>query len=289
MFLQYSSSGSTQTSIRSVYRASPLWDETFHWLEAGHEHDRTLILLHGYLAHSFAYRKVIEELAEDYRVIVPDLPGHGRDETYQGPGVAPQIYDLIDWFEHFLEVATSEERIYVAGHSLGALLCFIAGREQKRFQPIDRIALISPGIRIGLPRWTSRIIEWLPTSLAQFGTNELGLRIYEPIQWRQSRMSREEVSDYLAPLKKPDRLDFMLDLGADLLREPDRLPGAHRVDVPTLILTGEQDHLLPVETVRLLDAVIPDSRLELLEGVGHCPMEDTPAEFVRLMREFLDE
>jgi pimeloyl-ACP methyl ester carboxylesterase len=289
VFLQYSSSGSTQTSIRSVYRASPLWDETFHWLEAGHEHDRTLILLHGYLAHSFAYRKVIEELAEDYRVIVPDLPGHGRDETYKGPGVSPQIYDLIDWFEHFLEVATSSERIYVAGHSLGALLCFIAGREQKRFQPIDRIALISPGIRIGLPRWTSRIVEWLPTSLAQFGTNELGLRIYEPIQWRKSRMSSEEVSDYLAPLKQSDRLDFMLDLGADLLREPDRLPGAHRVDVPTLILTGEEDHLLPVETVRLLDAVIPDSRLEVFDGVGHCPMEDTPADFVQLLRGFLDE
>ena len=287
MFLQYSS-GSTHASIRSVYRSSPKWSETFHWLEAGHEHDQTLILIHGYLAHSVAYRKVVEQLASNYHLIVPDLPAHGRDETFRSAAVQPGVYDLIDWFEHFLEVATDDrERIDVAGHSLGALLCFIAGREQGRFHPIDRIALISPGVRIGLPRWTSRIFEWMPTRMAQFGTHELGLRLYEPIQWRKTRMTSEEAEEYMEPLKDRERMEFMLELGADLLREPDRLPGAHRVDVPTLIVTGEKDHLLPVETVRLLHAVIPDSRLEVLDGVGHCPMEDTPADFTRLLEDFL--
>jgi len=286
VFFTYASE-STHASVRSVYRTSTRFDESFHWLEAGSGNDQTLILIHGYLAQSFAFRKVVDDLARDYRVIVPDLPAHGRDETYRSEGVSPEISDLIDWFEHFLEMAVGDEPLYVAGHSLGALLCFIAGREQGRFYPIEKITLISPGVRIGLPPWTSKLFENVPTKLASIGATKLGLRLYEPIQWRKSRMNRREAARYVEPMKQEDRLEFMLQLGADLLSEPDRLPGAHRVDVPTMIITGEKDHLLPVETVGLVDAVIPDSRMNVLEGVGHCPMEDTPAEFLRLTRRFL--
>lgn len=279
---------SVQSPFRSVYRTTERFGDSFHWLEAGHDNDRTLILVHGYLAHSFAFRKVIDDLSRDFRVIAPDLPGHGRDRSFRSGSVEPEISNLIDWFEHFLEVATHGEPVDVAGHSLGALLCFIAGREQERFEPIERIGLVSPGVRIGLPQWTSRIFEAIPAGLAARGTNSLGLRLYEPIQWRKTRMSGEEVDRYLEPLKQTDRMEFMLTLGADLMSEPDRLPGAHRVDVPTLIVTGEKDHLLPVETVRLLDEIIPESQLEVLDEVGHCPMEDAPSEFVRLLRRFLD-
>lgn len=288
VFLTYSS-GAPGASIRAVYRRSSRYDASFHWLEAGRDNDRALVLLHGYLAHSFAFRKIVDALAEHYRVIVPDLPGHGRDRTFEARGVRPSISNLIDWFEHFLQTAVADQPYSLAGHSLGALLCFIAGREHERFDPIQKIGLISPGVRIGAPQWTSRIFDFIPSGLASLGVTELGFRIYEPIQWRKTRMTRRETAMYLAPLRDRDRLDFMLQLGADLMDEPDRLPGAHRVDVPTLIVTGEKDHLLPVENVRLLDSVIPDSRLAVLDGVGHCPMEDTPAEFTRLLVDFLEE
>lgn len=288
MFLTYSS-GAPGASIRAVYRRSSRFEESFHWLEAGRDNDRALVLLHGFLAHSFAYRKVVDSLAERYRVIVPDLPAHGRDRTFRGTGVEPTIENLIDWFEHFLETVVADQPYSLVGHSLGALLCFIAGREHERFEPIRKIGLISPGIRIGVPQWTSRIFDFIPSGLASLGATELGFRLYEPIQWRKSRMTRRETAIYLEPLKDSERLDFMLKLGGDLMDEPDRLPGAHRVDVPTLIITGEKDHLLPVENIQLLNSVIPDSRLEVLDGVGHCPMEDTPGEFTRLLVDFLEE
>lgn len=266
---------------------SERYGKSYHWLEAGRDREQTLVLLHGFLAHSMAFRKVIEPLAEDYRVVVPDLPAHGRDRTYRSPELEPEIGDLIGWFEELLVEVAGDEPVCVIGHSLGALLCFIAAREQDRFNPIGRLVLISPGVRIGLPPWTSRIFEFVPSMLAAFGATELGLRLYEPIQWRRSRMTSEEAEAYLEPLKQRDRIEFMLDLGADLLSEPDRLPGAHRVEVPTLIITGQEDHLVPVETVRLLNSVIPNSRVSVLKGVGHCPMEDAPAEFAGLVADFV--
>lgn len=288
MFLN-NSSGPPGASIRTVYRRSDRYGESFHWLEAGRDHPRSLVLLHGYLAHGFAFRKVIAPLSEHFHVLVPDLPAHGRDRTFRSPRIDPTIDGLIDWFEQFLATAVGDRAYGLVGHSLGALLCFIAGREHERFHPAQRIGLISPGVRIGAPRWTSRIFEMIPSGLARLGVSELGFRLYEPIQWRKTRMTRREAAVYLEPLRERDRLEFMLKLGADLMGEPDRLPGAHRVDVPTWIVTGEKDHLLPVDDVRLLDSVIPDSRLSVLEGVGHCPMEDTPSEFTRLMVEFFGE
>jgi pimeloyl-ACP methyl ester carboxylesterase len=278
-------------ALRSVYRSSPVYGEPFYWLEAGREHEATVVMVHGVLAHSMAYRKVVEAFASQYRVVVPDMPGHGREQTFQSELIEPEIYDLIDWFEHLLEEIYEETGgpLYVVGHSLGALLAFVAGREQDRFVPIERLALISPGIRIGIPPWTSKIFESLPTDLARIGTTSLGLRLYEPIQWRQSRMTSEELESYLRPLQERERLEFMLDLGADLLSEPDRLPGAHRVDRPTFILTGADDHLLEVETIQLLNSVIPDSRMEVLDGVGHCPMEDRPERFTDSVLDFFGE
>ncbi len=127
----------------------------------------------------------------------------------------------------------------------------------------------------------------LPTEVAQLGTNPMALRLYEPLQWRQSRMTSEELDSYLRPLQQKDRLAFMLALGSDLLSEPDRLPGAHRVDRPTFIITGADDHLLSVDTIQLLNSVIPDSRIEILDGVGHCPMEDQPEAFTSSVLAFL--
>lgn len=280
---------SSGRSLRSVYRYSPVHDDSFHWLEAGRENEHTLVLVHGFLAHSMAYRRVIETLAEEYRVVVPDLPAHGRDQTYRSKHLRPEIYDLIDWFDCLLETVAEPEGapVTVVGHSLGALLSFVAAREQDRFHPIDQVVLVSPGIRIGVPPWTSRILNVLPAGLAKLGANKLGMRVYEPIQWRKSRMDGDELKEYLGPLKQKDRLDFMLDLGADLLSEPDRLPGAHRVGVPTMLITGEKDHLVPVETVELINSVIPDSRLTVFDGVGHCPMEDSPERFAELVLDFV--
>jgi pimeloyl-ACP methyl ester carboxylesterase len=281
-------SDTTRHSVRSVYRYSPIHDESFHWLEAGPEDGRTVVLIHGFMAHGMAYRRVLDALADTFRVVVPDLPAHGRDRTFQSPHLGPEIYDLIEWFDCLLEaVAPDEESVDVVGHSLGALLSFVAAREQPRFRAIDRVVLVSPGIRIGVPTWTSQVIEMLPRPLASLGTNRLGMRLYEPIQWRQSRMDGDEMTDYLRPLKDPDRLDFILSLGADMVSEPDRLPGAHRVSVPTLLITGDKDHLVSLDAVELLDSVIPDSEMSVFEGVGHCPMEDAPADFTSSVRGFL--
>jgi pimeloyl-ACP methyl ester carboxylesterase len=269
-----------------VYRQSPTYNQSFHWRETGRGNGPTVVLLHGFLAHSMAFRKVMGQIGRYHRVVVPDLPGHGRDQTFRADSVSAGIEDLVGWLQEFLRVLDADQ-VHLFGHSLGALMAFVAGREENIIREIDKIGLVSPGIRIGIPPWISRVVDALPANLARLGATELGLRAYEPIQWRQSRMDADEIDKYLEPLQDTERLDFMLDLGSDLISEPDRLPGAHRLKRPALILTGEDDHLLPVETIRSIHRAIPDSRLHVIDGVGHCPMEDAPREFTDQALTFL--
>lgn len=286
MLLTHSST-SDAVAFRSVYRTAPGLTEPFHWLEAGWEHDETIVLLHGLLAHSMAYRKVVPHLAESYRLIVPDLPAHGRDQTYQSEGVAPRIDRLTAWLDDLLE-AVEADSVHLVGHSLGALTGFLAARAGG-LAPVDSLTLVSPGIRIGVPRWIHHLFGMMPFSLARLGASSLGVRIYEPIQWRKSRMTNLEVDAYVRPFREPDRLRFMIDMGIDLVRHPDRLEGARDITHPTLIVWGGRDHLLPVRAGRLLEARIGEARLEVFDDAGHCPMEDAPRQFARTLDRFLTE
>jgi pimeloyl-ACP methyl ester carboxylesterase len=285
VFLTYTSA-SRPLALRSVYRRGPSLGQSFHWLEAGWDNDETIVLLHGLMAHSMAYRKVVPRLAPHYRLIIPDLPAHGRDQTFRSHGLVPKVDALVDWLGELLAVIDAE-RVHLVGHSLGALTSFMAARSPAKLAPVDSVTLVSPGIRIGVPPWLHHLFGRLPLRLARLGASSLGIRAYEPIQWRKSRMTSLEVDAYVQPFRQPDRLRFMMDVGVDLVRQPDRLVGAEQIDHRTLIVWGDKDHLLSVDTGHLLQASIGDSRLEVIEGVGHCPMEDSPAEFAHLLRNFL--
>lgn len=285
MFLTYSKP-SRALPLRSVYRQAPTIGGSFHWLEAGWDNTETIVLLHGLMAHSMAYRKIVPQLAKRYRLIIPDLPAHGRDQTFRSAKLPPRIDRLVEWLEDLLSVLDAD-RIHLVGHSLGALVTFMAARHTGVLDATDSVTLVSPGIRIRVPRWTHRVVEMLPFRLAKLGATPLGVRFYEPIQWRKSRMTSSEVDLYVEPFRDPRRLQFMIELGTDLVRQPDRLVGADQISHPTLIIWGDKDHLLSVDTGHELQQAIDDAHFEVLEGVGHCPMEDSPEEFARILHGFL--
>lgn len=66
------------------------------------------------------------------------------------------------------------------------------------------------------------------------------------------------------------------------------LPWLHRLDMPTLILAGDDDQVVPLPNVRLLGLLIPDSRLSIMRGAGHWLLLERPDEASRRIEEFLD-
>ncbi len=269
--------------LRSVYKRLEPYREPHHWYEWGNADRPTLILLHGFMAHAMTYRRVLETVGNEFHIVVPDLPAHGKDTTFRDPGVEPTIASMTRWL-HAL-VSAFEPPVHLVGHSLGANLSYLTAREH---EGIKSLTMVNAGLRVPESRLTRRLLRVLPANLARLGANRLGLKIYEPIQWQQHRMTGQEIDAYLAPLKDAERVSFMIDVGMDLLSEPDRLHLLEDPGRPTMIVWGAYDRLLGVENALEIRDRLPGSHLFVMDDAGHSPMEDDPETFVEALREFLD-
>ena len=275
-------------SLRSVYRASP-WGEPFHWNEAGWHNPESVILVHGFAAHAMTFRRVVARLAEHYHVIVPDLPAHGRDETFRAPALEPHFDLMVGWLEAFLDVL-DVDLFHLLGHSLGGTMAYYVAADEARNDRSNLLSLtlVAPGLRLRPMPLSSVLVSNLPAVLPRMVTNRIGFTVYEPINWFGKKMGELEKESYLHPLRQRDRLRFMLDLGGDILRTPDRRQKLRPLEIPTLLMWGARDHVVPVSDARGLQGLLGAPPLEIIDGSGHSPMEDRPDEFAASYLEFLE-
>lgn len=276
---------SRRLPVRSVYRPSPFEERPFHWIETG-EGDESVVFLHGIMAHSMAFRCVLESIGRDFRVIAPDLPGHGRDQTFQSDAITPTLDGLLRWLDAFFQTM-EDDSVHLVGHSLGATLSYLAALQPSRFNAISSLTLVSPGLKIGVPNWLSSVLGKVPARLARLGVSRTGIRLYEPVQWRRARMSDTEIQDYLKPIRQVGRIRHMLGLASDLVDKTGSVEEARNIDLQTLLIWGDDDHLLPLPGAYELHETLPDAKLEIFDNCGHCPMEDCPTDFHQVLTEFL--
>lgn len=252
-----------------------------HWYEVGSPGLPTLLLVHGYMAHAMAFRRVVADLSRHFHLVVVDLPGHGLDETYLH-GLEPGIEALRDWLDEIVVALTQMYGpIHVIGHSLGALILGITEHQHQ-----GKVVLASPGLRLPSVNFAPAILDRAPGRLNVLLASRLALRLYEPIQWRGKRMTPEEARAYLHPFKDPERVQFMLRLGADLLRTPDRAEQV-RQQSSMMLMWGEKDHLLPLRDAISLRDSLSGVEFAVLARAGHALMEDQPQAFTDHVLEFL--
>lgn len=256
--------------------------ERYHWLETGDPGAPTMVLAHGYMAHSMAFRRVTDALAEHYRLVIVDLPAHGRDESYRHHGVEPTIDSLTDWLRDFRDDVLGGEPAHWVGHSLGANLAYRLAREAP--DQVRSLALVSPGVRVPPQPLVARALDRLPARFATLGANRLGLSLYQPLNWRGAPMTRDEARAYLEPMRSADRMNFILRLGARIL-EGNHTP-LDELALPSVVIWGEHDHILPLEDAWHVGERV-GADVHIVPGSGHSPMEDAPAAFIEIMSRFL--
>ena len=253
-----------------------------HYVEAGS--GPPLLLLHGLNGSTFGFRLLTPYLTSRFHVIALDLMGFGYSERplhrdYSLSAQARLVAGFLD--------ALGIRKASVLGHSLGgAVAMHLALQFPDR---VDRLVLVSSAAdtetRRGLR--SSRLVRPLLPLVAVFTVQNKRFRrmslrsaCYDP-----SFLTSEIVEGYLAPTRVRGHLRA---LGAMMVdRRKDPVLDLSAISQPTLILWGAADRWLPVSHGGRLMALIPNSRMEVIEGAGHLVLEEQPEESARVLTDFL--
>ncbi|GLB59887.1 alpha/beta hydrolase [Cytobacillus sp. NCCP-133] len=237
-----------------------------------------VVLIHGFCGSKDYWQKVIRPLAEDYRIIAIDLPGHGDSEMPSGDSSIEKMAELIQGTIQELGV----EKASLFGHSLGGYvtLAFAEAHEDK----IRKFALIHSTAnpdseegkkgrdvaagKIGAEGIRSFVDGLVPNLFAPGEEHKQELQTAKEIGYSTSSEGAK------AALKA-------------MKQRPDRNMILKKTELPVLILAGGKDQIIPPEKAFTVER--PNIHQETIEEAGHMSMYETPVELVAVIREFMQK
>ena len=256
-------------------------------------HGHTLLLIHGIAGTSSTWLDSTKRLSARYRVLAPDLLGHGDSDKPTGD------YSLGAHASFLRDVLASLGlgRTTIVGHSLGGGIAMQLSYQHP--EVCERMVLVSSG---GLGREINAALRLLAIPgaelvlplIAPSFVRERGNALLAWIRDQGIRSPRiHEGWQAYSSLADPDtrrafvrELRSVVDFRGQVVSASDRL---HLSTVrPTLIVWGDRDPMIPVAHARSAHAAIPGSRLEIFEGAGHFPHAEYPERFAEVVTEFID-
>ena len=246
--------------------------------------DVTVVFVHGLMASSASWRKVLESASGGRPAIAVDLPGFGysarpwpHDYTYGGQAAA-----LLAFLDR-----RKIGRTALVGNSLGgATAVVVAAARPGR---VAALVLVDPPSSSWEIPWHLRLLRApvvgeLAGELACRPLFAWGLR--HVLFARGDRLAEETVDGYWWPITVPGTRRAALAAARSTIAGFDKLEAAVRA--PTLILWGREDRLIPARTGLFPSERIPGARLVVLPDAGHMPQEEAPEAFSREVTGFLD-
>jgi pimeloyl-ACP methyl ester carboxylesterase len=233
-----------------------------------------VVLLHGLGGSAERWKKIIPYLSTKYRLIIPDIIGFGYSEK---PHVEYTIDFFINFIKKFLNLLNISD-VNIIGSSFGGLLALEYAIKYKT--EIKKLVLVSPA---GMMRYVSTTLKHY-ISAALYPTYENVLRAYQEMMFDSKMVSEESIEDFINRMNLPNsKYAFMSTLMA--FNDQPELIDRLNIDIPTLIIWGRNDKLIPVRYAKKFK--IPNSKIVILDHCGHYPYIEKIEEFVRLILKFL--
>ena len=254
-----------------------------------------LLLLHGIAGSYETWAPLIPALSDEFTVIAPDMLGHGCSAKPRGDyslgAYAAGARDLL--------LALGHDGATIVGHSLGGgvamqfayqfpqhterLALVSSGGLGEEVNPILRAATL-PGSEVVLPlitkAWVTDAGRWLTRTLDSIGLQP-GADMTEFARGYASLADPEARNAFLSTARS------VIDHRGQRVSARDRLYLAE--SVPSLIVWGDRDRIIPAEHGRRAAREMPGSRFELFEGAGHFPHLVHPIPFARILARFVNE
>jgi len=265
---------------------------TVHYKEMG-AGEPVFILLHGFGASAFSWREVMGPFSELGRVIAYDRPAFGLtsrpmpgewtgENPYSPESQAAIVIGLMD--------ALGVEKAWLVGNSAGGTVSVYTALAYP--QRVSGLVLVDAAIYTGggSPAWARPLLgtpqmrhlgPLLARRIATSGDDFIRSAFHDP-----SLVTPEILAGYRKPLRAHnwDRALWELTAASRPLGLADRL---NELTLPVLVITGDDDRIVPTEESIRLGGEIPGATLVVIPNAGHVPHEEKPEEFMRAVRDFL--
>jgi len=249
-----------------------------HYYEvAGTGKGLPVVLVHGLGGSANGFYKILFPLAARFsRVFALDLPGHGFSPRAEPATTVRQDVDLVAAFCEQVVGA----KVFAIGNSLGGALCLLLASERPEL--IGSLALLAPA---GARLEEQQRLEIAAALLVRNGAQARALtrRLFH----RAPLVTLIFATLFPKLYGSPTVREILAGPDAEAFLSPEQLG---RVSVPTLLLWGKSEKLLPFDAVEYFRAHLPrQAGIEIVEGFGHVPQIERPKELVRRLSVFADQ
>jgi len=237
----------------------------------------TLILLHGLGASAERWEDVIPLFAKKFRVIVPDLIGFGYSDK-------PTIDYTTDYFAEFMSKFVEKvgiKEMNIIGSSLGGQIAaeFIINQNVD----VKKLVLVSPS---GVMKHSTPALNTY-ISAALYPNTDSALNAFQ-VMSGSKKIDEKIVSGFIERMQLPNaKMAFMSTLlglsNSKVITEKLQL-----ITIPTLIVWGENDPVIPIEYAQSFISGINDCRFYKMLGCGHTPYAEEPDTFFQIVSDFLN-
>jgi pimeloyl-ACP methyl ester carboxylesterase len=230
----------------------------------------TLVFLHGFDAFTH-WEPFMAGLAASYDVIVPDHPGYGESDI---PSWLDGIHDLAFFYREFL-ATLGLAQVHVVGGGIGGWIALeLAVRDTRAIASLTLID--AAGVRAD-------------------GVDGIDVFLCTPEEVRRQSYVDPQLAERAATPNDERGFELSLKSGLTTARigwqprffDPLLMKWLHQVDVPTLVLWGEDDAIFPLDHGRVLAHLIPGAKLIALPACGHLPHLEKPDDVVAAITAFL--
>jgi 3-oxoadipate enol-lactonase len=240
-----------------------------------------VILLHPFPANHELWLPVAEALASRYRLILPDLRGHGGSEAGEGPALMEK---------HAADIARVMDdadvgRAAMIGVSIGGYALFEFWRRQRG--RIAALGLFNTKATADAPEARAARIQ-AANDVLEHGTELFFESMLPRLLGKTTRESRPDLVEGTLRMMRKMSPEDVAQVQRGMAERPDSIETLKTIGVPTLIVTGEEDILTGINEAQLMHRHISGSQLRVIAKAGHFSPWEQPEEVRKLLREFLD-
>ena len=249
------------------------------------------ILLHGFGASLFSWHEVTTPLAEYGTVIAYDRPAFGLTERpLEWEGESPYSQDSQVELVIGLMDALGIEKATLVGNSAGGTVSMLTALKYP--ERIESLILVDPAVYAGggAPAWirpllgTPQMQHVGPLIARQIQAQ--GVEFIKTAWHDPSKISQATFDGYQKPLQVEDWDKALWELTLSS-RESGLAERVNEFNLPILVITGDDDRIVPTEQSLRLAAEIPNADLVVVPQCGHLPHEECPDEFMQAVQDFL--